>query len=205
MPLEGDFSLEQAERFRDMIIKQDWRIGTLKLSGGEPLLHPDIAAMVDLFATIPRQNVHRIRILTNGTTRKISVSGHVAYWESPLEEKHHVPVLISPADLLAIGVYGNHRSCPLWRKCGACLDCYGFTPCPPAGSFGHALGINPYSPKLCQKGYPPICRHCFLSLGATVRQAVQRMVASGEIQHPSPTYREGLEQLRHNRTPFPRW
>ncbi len=61
-----DMSLAEFDRLLDRLIAAERQIDVLNLSGGEPLLHPELPAFVD--AALARAEIVRVSISTNGLT-----------------------------------------------------------------------------------------------------------------------------------------
>jgi 7,8-dihydro-6-hydroxymethylpterin dimethyltransferase len=61
-----DISLTEFEHLLDVLIAAERQIDILNLSGGEPLLHPQLLELVD--AALNRQEIVRVSISTNGLT-----------------------------------------------------------------------------------------------------------------------------------------
>jgi len=63
-PRDGDMSVEDFRRVLDRLIATERQVDILTLSGGEPLLHPQILDIVDAAASRPE--IIRVSISTNG-------------------------------------------------------------------------------------------------------------------------------------------
>lgn len=61
-----DMTLQEYRHILDRLIDAEGQIDVLNLSGGEPLLHPDVIAFVD--ETLKRPEIVRVSISTNGLT-----------------------------------------------------------------------------------------------------------------------------------------
>jgi len=88
--------------------------------GGEPTLHPEFEAIVELLYEYPK---HRFMVFTNGRIPVIDCK-NVTYNVDPKPgNQYHYPVLIAAQDVLGIedrGYYWDkaQKDCYFWKKCG---------------------------------------------------------------------------------------
>ncbi len=202
--IPGEITPEQLRRAIDTLNEQRVKVTLVTLAGGEPFLNPHYQGLLD---ELPRLKWLRlVRCLTNAvdTERQKQYTfpnvEHITYrWvPAPLDDHtgkdKHTPFLISPADL-NIQASGEH--CSVRGYCGRGLDAFGFSMCGVAGVLGRLLQINPYDPVDPVIDYDDnICRHCIYGLPRAKQREIIEQTKTGDIKHPTQTYREGLRQYR---------
>ena len=102
-------------------------------------------------------------------------------------------------------IFGFTRPCRIMIKCGRLFDAFGFSFCPNAGIRGRILRIDPYQPRPVLLGYPSMCQHCIFTLPTNQRTKLWQAVKDGKIEHPTKTYREGLERALEEPVKFKRF
>jgi hypothetical protein len=165
-------TVEQVDRF----LKQTWEnvkvIGRFRISGGEPLLHPDFMVITKKFLPfIKTKKMLKYVITTNGTfpipdsLKKVGI----AWIVSNTDKKKHTPFLVSPKDLGLV----VERPCGIPRMCGSSLDKWGYLPCSPAIMLTRLLGkTDMYHHDYPKKGWSNImelCSHCVFGLRKELR------------------------------------
>jgi hypothetical protein len=205
----GDVMLSQVFRLLGHLRECGIRLSRLKLSGGEPTMHPDFQRILNKFVRHRGRQIRKLVIQTSRprpyVRRKFRIARNVGILSDPPPKDLHEPFFISPVDLHLTGKtdeprYGTHTKCKLQRVCGQSFETWGFTACAEEGTLGRLLGINPYRPTYKFQGDPNICRHCLYSLPPKLYRPIRKAAKDGEIRHPSATYRRTVDDLD-----VPRW
>lgn len=200
----GDMTVRQARNAVNQLLAKDLFVERCTLGGGEPLLNPDLEGIAEQFARLP--NV-RGRVLSNGEDEpkraSIKLPSCFTWVVSPIQQKHHWPFYVSPLDL---GLEAVPEKCSVIGYCGVGLDAFGWSSCGVAGILGRVLRINPYNHrKPVLKGWHNLCRHCPYGLSRREQKKLYEKCEMGEVQHPTPTFREGLKQHRTDPMEFKRY
>jgi hypothetical protein len=198
---DSDLTTEQVERYCDQLIANDWLPEKIKLSGGEPRMHPQLD---EIKAIIERKlKPKTLWTLTNDTPETVSLPYPTDHkWHgNPLPKQNHDPFLISPVDA-GLTKNQNIPRCKIRRICGRAVDAYGFSFCPVAPMLGRLLRINPYSSEPCTEQNVDICKHCPDSLPEEDRQELYQIALAGN--YPSKTFKEGLKKYKEEPFLFPR-
>ena len=193
-------------------------IKKLKVSGGEPSLHPDLVPIVQLL--LDSGIVQTVWVLSNGIKQDLpKLPRGARYRVDPILDpkdgwKNHQPFLISPAD---VGIEADGSECSTRRMCGRGVEAFGFSQCGIAGALGHLLGIDPYHEKpVLHISHPEICKHCLYSLPDAKQKELQRKCPPGgkwpdgstfgdsTIDYPTPTFKAALERRKTQPTFFAR-
>jgi len=182
------------------------RIGKLRVTGGEPMVHPNLREI--LFAVneswAPRTGWFRIYSngklpILRGTPGRFSV----VPLNSVKKTACFTPFNVSPADLGIEPVFGFVRPCVQQVRCGRWFDCFGFTSCGVAGILGTMLGDDCYEPLPVLMGRPSVCQHCLYSLPKAQRHSITRQVHAGKIPEITKTFKQAIERW-HDSPPRPR-
>jgi hypothetical protein len=211
----GDLELEQLEQWAEIIRGTGWFVRTLKLTGGEPLDHPQFAQMVEVIDRLHVDGIlGRIVVATNAPEKQRAEQGrHLKHgWRMkvsrPGKAAGHMPYLLSPKDYGVPKEYGSvevGRLCVLQKLCGLCFETYGFSSCALAGSLGRILRINPFRREPVSLGDPQICDHCVWSVGRESRRRLWQLALAGRIEHPSPTFQPLIEPYLEDPLEFAKW
>ncbi len=197
---DSDVTLDDVRKAGVLVKSYELKITLLKVTGGEPTLHPHLAQICRMLAdwTIGERMV---RISTNKTRREFPGIAGIGLRRSPVKtfggskirtEGIHQPNFLSPVDLRLES--SCVARCRLMQRCGLVFDAFGFTFCHYAGPVGRLLGIDPYGPEPVTKRNKEICRHCIHSLNKPTCRRLWLAVEKGELEHPSKTYREAMKR-----------
>lgn len=206
---DTDVSLDNLREGYKRTQEAELTICKVRVTGGEPLLHPQYADILPLlsktwnsWSMAHLSNRQRITIFTNGLL-PIPVLANTRDWKhSPLAlgkeklDSFH-PMMLSPKDLGMDGVYGwGGRRC--WRVsgCGMLFDVFGFSFCIHAPAIGRVIGVDPYSSHPVTDGMQEICEHCPFSLGRKVSLVLLKMMMKKEhdFEYPTATYRAAIKR-----------
>jgi hypothetical protein len=201
-----DIDVEAVIAGGKIVKERNIRSIVLRLSGGEPLLHKDLGAIIDAVADNWRPK--KLIICTNSTIQdrpeltNPNLPRRSMYRLSPfpIKEEKHRPHLISPKDLGMEPSLGFSSPCFFIMRCGRLFDKYGFAGCGAAGTKGRLLRIDPYHDKPVWFTQKSICEHCIFTLQKWEQRRVWRLVASGKIPSVTKTYKDALE--RDGEEPF---
>ena len=165
-------------------------IDKVRVFGGEPLLHPEVKSICNAIRHY-WQPKRYMGVFTNGIYRN-NMEGIYSKIR-PVDKKEHIPIMISPYDLGIFSDIGFTKQCAFQNKCGNSFDCFGFTSCAMAPSFGRLFGIDVHhwAPVLFTD--PNFCRHCLWSLGSSKQRVIKKAINNGEIEYPSDTFRKALQ------------
>jgi len=204
---DSDLTLDDLRVGYEVVVKSGLTIEKVRITGGEPLLHPRFAELMTFINETWNKGYVRGRtrtaVFSNGLTPLPDVPG-CRFCVSKLDAKHthHSPPAISPADLGMEPVSGVDGSyCHRQRGCGRLFDAFGFSFCVFAGPIGRVLGIDPYSPTPNVDGTYEICRHCVFGVGIKKAFKLFAQVHSGELGYPTKTYREGFDRWENDGPP----
>jgi len=191
--VDTDITVEDVETAGRLLKEGGYRIKWLRITGGEPVLHPRIIEILDTAKQIWRIN-GRVHVYTY---RKYPWKGLIQHDKHKLLSpgyKERRPFRVSPADLGIEPVYGENSLCPQQSGCGHSFQHFGFSFCVLAGPLGELLGENCYEAFPIRKGRRSICQHCLFSLPTPRRFEIQEEVKSGKIKEPTKTYTEGIQR-----------
>lgn len=196
-------SKEDLDQANEDLKSRDVTIRRLRLSGGEPTLHPNFR---DLEKHVRDSWKYlKIRVCTN-KGEDFEKSEGIEYRRSLVSKRkirRHTPALYSPDDLgFCVSKRKPLTHCRVYRRCGSLFDVFGFGFCIKAGVLGRLLRIDPYSnvPVFGKQLNMDICRHCPYVLSKKERRETDKKIVRGEIEYPTKTFVEGLE--RDKREPF---
>lgn len=211
----GVLEIEQAKAWAEIVRASGWFVHRLKITGGEPLDHPQFAELVEAIDPLLRNGlIGTIWIATNAPEEQRKRLGQLLRpgWRlkvsRPGKAAGHMPHLLSPKDFgipKECGSVDVGRTCILQKLCGFCFETYGFSSCALAGSLGRILRINPFHREPVTLGDPQICDHCIWSVGANTRKRLWRLALRGKIPHPSPTFQPLIQPYLDEPMTFPKW
>jgi len=191
---DSDITLEDLELGAKLVKKYNVQGGWLRVSGGEPTLHPKFRECCEV--VFNNWGGYKKTVFTNGVNtypRGIKLNRIVSPPGS-YKKVAHSPTMISPADLGIEPAVGFLYPCSQSTRCGRVFDTYGFSYCPNAGAMGRLFDIDPYQSKPVVLGLPDMCQHCLWSISKPIRKSLMNKAVSGKIDYPTKTYREGLER-----------
>lgn len=186
--------------------KYDITVGKLRVTGGEPLLHPDLPNLLRTIDEVWGPRVGWFRTYTNGTIplpRGVPGRFSVVPLTSPKKTDQFTPFNVSPADLGIEPRFGFVRECVQQLYCGRWFDCFGFSSCGVAGVLGAMFGEDCYEPLPVLMGRPSVCQHCLFSLPKRDRHRITRMVKAGKIPEITKSFQRAVERW-HDDPPSPR-
>ncbi len=198
---DSDMTVEDVKLGWKRIQERSVAVQKVRVSGGEPLLHPDFVELMEAInATWNRRYTRQRRtcVFTNGSLPlpprrewRYNLSG-----TGPDKTESLKPPMISPSDL---GMPFNRRPggfCQRQFGCGRLFDAHGFSFCFLAGPVGRMLGIDTYHAYPALDMEEEICGHCPFAVGVRGAFALFRAAASGELEYPTKTYREAIERWK---------
>jgi len=183
------------------------KIGKLRVTGGEPMLHPKLKELLHAIHETWAPRSGWFRIYSNGklpVLRGVPGRFSVVPVSSLKKTDLFTPFNISPADLGIEPKFGFVRQCVQQLYCGRWFDCFGFTSCGVAGVLGAMLGEDTYEPLPVMMGRPSVCQHCLYSLSKQDRHSITRKVKAGKIPEVTKTFEQAIERWRDD-PPHPRY
>jgi len=213
-PSTEHLTVEQVRRFVDESLNYGWPWVELRLAGGEPLLHPDLEALV---AEVKRLQDHIpgmvVKLLTNGKVKDwqrrlnfVPDSFRVVVGSFPGDKGQRIipefgNVLQAPVDRLAeIAPDGVIRACEIHSTCGLELTRWGYVPCGCGGPrvygaemFFHSL--EEVTLAGCYERLRTLCALCGRNLHYTV--------FCRDSTEASPFWRDALEAYKANPPELP--
>ncbi len=191
---DSDITLDQLHKMVDTLIRDKIRMRTMKVLGGEPLVHHDFLGAMDVLKrAIDAKICRAVAVVTNGILPRPKLPEGFEYWLSPVKDKNHIPVLASPTDL---GIEDKMRDkCITKMRCGYSFDAWGFTFCPISGVLGRVLGIDTYRDSIPEaKLDMNICKHCPFGMPVGYKNQIKKQVKKKQIEYPTETWKAGLER-----------
>lgn len=182
-----DMTLDQVKYFVDTMKKTGHK-PKVKITGGEPLIHPQFYEIMDILRYARRHGyIRRIMVLTNGTIEFKQVPYRIFSTVSPPNEKKHLPFWISPHDLCIQAV--PRRLTPQlrcrWIKCGNAYDYRGFSQCQFIHIHDLITGQNNCSDMPVTEINKKLCKHCIWSIAKPTRDLLFEAAAAGKFPYPT--------------------
>lgn len=168
----------------------------VRISGGEPTLHPEFEAILDYVdEKLVRNGPARYGgVDTNTPDGTIKLPPHWTQISFPNKARHNAH-LISPHEL-GIRSEDCGKFCRIQNRCGLGFDFRGWSFCLIAPNLEGILGIER------QPAAGPVleldaetCKHCVWSLSRRQMGKINQDVAEGKIKWPSEVFKPGLEML----------
>jgi hypothetical protein len=208
----SDVSFEDLYLGAEEVKRAGIRIEKTRVTGGEPLRHPDFIECMKIICDKWRGDFvlegehriqHKIPVFTTVEDRPAPPRGTWRYRPSPSEptERDFQPPMVSPLDLGMEPIVGVEIECERQYGCGRLFDAHGFHFCIYAGAIGRVLGVDHYSAKPILKGTKDICGHCPYSQGVRGANKLWRKVTVGHVEYPTKSYREGVERCKSEGPP----
>jgi hypothetical protein len=153
-PAEVHMTVPQIQRFVDESVQAGYAWGTISLIGGEPTVHPNLKAIVNILLEYKKKYSPetKIKVVTNGTgdlvqkvLREIPEDVVIKNMQKDILGYKHCNFNVAPCDSLLYKYLDFTNGCFLSTKCGTGLTPYGYYTCPMAGFgidriFGYDLG-----------------------------------------------------------------
>lgn len=207
-PNKNHMTLEQIKKFiRDSIkINKKWK--SIRLIGGEPLLHPFITRVFDIIKKY--KNYHSdcyVDIMTNGGQAVQKILPKIPSWikifnnrenKEKKNQNHYVPFNVAPIDVNEFNI-NNMRQCIAPFDCGIGLTKLGYFPCVLGGGIARVFNLQLGIKRLenvnfrnLNKIFPSLCRVCGWYLVAEERYKKY------DINMISQSWREALRKYNRN-------
>lgn len=214
-PNKNYMSLKQIDRFVKESIKLTWKWKTIRLIGGEPLLHPSIIEVFDIIKKYKDYNPDcYVDVMTNGREAVHKILPKIPSWmgifnnEKNKEKKnqtHNIPFNVAPIDVDEFDT-DNMRQCKAPYECGIGLTKLGYFPCVLGGGIARVFNLKTGIKKLkdvnfksLNKTFPSVCRVCgwYLVAGEKYKKY--------NIKTISPSWQKALKkyngkQYKNNRS-----
>jgi len=190
----------QVKELRDRLRRQPYRgrrsIYMVRLTGGEPTLHPQFTEIMEAIHTylVRSKIVRRARVCSNGINKDKDYQLPSRRWSwrfAPATVKHHCPFGLSPAD---VGMQGRYTgvSCRIQNRCGILFDFRGWHFCHSAPILGQWLDIETAHDEPVMQLDANICKHCIYSIRRPQIMQLSGRVKRGELTVPSESLRAGV-------------
>lgn len=176
----ADMTWEQVERFADQAAAADCWIEHLVVTGGEPLLHPQVEQIVDL---LDRRLVQTGRVLWLEVNSNLivpappAIAKRVVNFSQPRDNPQiHDCVFVHPDDL------GRPRptfaNCRHYRKWRIVANAYGYSLCCAADGYIRLFQLNHLVIDFFPRDYydfplprmDDVCQHCPFGTGSPAKQ-----------------------------------
>lgn len=185
-----DMTVEDARRLVEGLARSGVKVKKLKLMGGEPTVHKQLAELCEVF--LP--HCTHLWVVSNGlitSDRLPTLPPPAKYKVEPLNRKDHHPFFVSPADIGLEGQMKPLEDCAAMVLCGRGVETEGFTQCSLARTVVRALGRDEstiFSPEPVLTPDREICRHCPLSLGSKRNKQLSLEVSRGNQECPTKSF-----------------
>ena len=205
--VDTDLTVEEVRVAARLLKLYGIKIGKLRVTGGEPLVHPNLKELLHAINETWAPRSGWFRIYSNGKLPVLKgVPGRFSVVPVTSVKKTDLftPFNVSPADLGIEPKHGFVRPCVQQLYCGRWFDCFGFTSCGVAGVLGAMLGEDTYEPLPVMMGRPSVCQHCLYSLPKRDRHMVTNKVRAGKIPDVTKTFKRAIERWQDD-PPHPRY
>jgi sulfatase maturation enzyme AslB (radical SAM superfamily) len=175
-PTKEYMTLEQVEKFVKESLNLKWRWKNIRITGGEPTLHPQLFKVLEAIKKYKEfYPQSKITIVTNGYGEKVkTVLKKLPFWLK-IENSHKdsprqkfISFNIAPIDLKKFKKDFFLKACEVTENCGLGLTRYGYYICATGGAgldrvFGFDTGIKKLSEltdSSLKKQRRILCRYC---------------------------------------------
>ncbi len=168
-------SIGQLKKFIDESIENDKKWERIRLTGGEPLLHPQIGEIIEQLLLYKKNFSPRtlIQLVTSGfgvdindALSRVQDSIDILNTKKADMPKNFVYFNNAPVDSVAAKDTDYSKGCTVTRFCGIGLTKYGYYPCAVAGGidriFGFDVGLKnmPVAGDSMAAQLRALCRYC---------------------------------------------
>lgn len=205
--VDTDVTVEEVRTAARLLKLYGIKIGKLRVTGGEPLVVPNLRELLHAINETWAPRSGWFRIYSNGKLpllRGVPGRFSVVPVTSVKKTDLFTPFNVSPADLGIEPRFGFVQQCVQQIYCGRWFDCFGFTSCGVAGVLGTMLGEDTYEPLPVMMGRPSVCQHCLYSLPKRERHLITRKVQAGILPAITKTFKLAIERW-HDDPPHPRY
>jgi hypothetical protein len=155
-PTTDHLSLQEIEGFLEASKIQNRRWEQIRILGGEPTLHPEFPAVIDLLHSYWAWSGETvIELATNGTGARVkrtlaSLPDWIQVDNTDKEHgiDHFVPFNRAPMDRVAYALTDKHNACWVAENCGMGFGPGGYYPCGPAAGIDRIFGFGAGRPQL---------------------------------------------------------
>lgn len=187
-PAVYDVTMDQVEEF--CIKLTDKPITKLKISGGEPSLHPQFREMVERIGAFGIAKNALVRLNTNARRRIAPIKGIQVMRR---RNKIHQPHLVSPLDYGVMShQVGPKHLCDIATRCGRGFEAKGWTFCALAGPMAELLNKDVWHKDPYEIPDMGVCRHCIWGCNWRMRFIFGISVYMGIIPYPSPFWAQAM-------------
>jgi len=149
-PSDDCMSLEQIEKFVDESIKLNWGWKHIRLTGGEPTLHPQFFEILKIVKRYKEINFYcNVEISTNGYGSQVNeVLSKLPQWICVINSRKKSNINnfcsynIAPIDLKEYENSDFTKGCWITGICGLGLTKYGYYPCGAGASVDRVFGFD---------------------------------------------------------------
>jgi len=147
-PCQVQMSVSQIDKFLKESIEQKRTWEGIWLSGGEPVLHPDITEIVGLLVKFKKEHSPdtQLYILSNGLAKdKLSIlPEQISVYDSQKDKfgPRHIPIMVAPKDLPAYKNSDFSNGCYIPAMCATGLGPYGYYQCTVAAAIDRIMGLD---------------------------------------------------------------
>ena len=197
-PADDDMPVEQIERFISDSEKEGREWKRIRIMGGEPMLHPEIDLILNLFDSYGEKHPETmIELYTNGIGKDSEsiVPAHISIHNT--FKVSQCNTCFEPYNLAAVDLLDSDTDCSggcwITRDCGIGLNRYGYYPCAAGAAVDRVFGFD-----IGCKGIPSkdddmietrfkLCRYCGHHLGREYEKPDLRVPLSMEVMSQSWT------------------
>lgn len=189
----SDVTMDQVDRFCEQAAKLP--LYFVRISGGEPTLHPQFDRIVRYVNTMLVEDGPAMfgGVDTNSAEGSLTLPPHWTQIGFPNKSRHNAQ-LISP-DEIGMRSPNCGRSCRVQGRCGIGYDFRGWSFCLIAPNLQAMLGIEKTYDSPSLELDADVCKHCVWSLSQQEMREINDGVAAGRIQWPSQVFKDGLEMV----------
>lgn len=145
-PTDEHMTVKQIRKFVDESWKSNIHWEKIRVTGGEPTLHPDFFEILDVLLTSPHT---QIEIVTNGHGSKVAAILSRIPPAIDIENSHKQGIAhdfmsfnVAPVDSPAYRFADFRNGCWIPSHCGIGLTPYGYYPCAVAGGIDRIVGFD---------------------------------------------------------------
>ncbi|HNX81385.1 MAG TPA: 4Fe-4S cluster-binding domain-containing protein [Candidatus Omnitrophota bacterium] len=151
LPSSAEISLEQIKKFIVESRQQKRRWIRILLSGGEPILHPEIGRIIELLVDYIRATKQTTELWLLTSTTKAAVMKalpalppeiHIIDSQKDSIPFHHYPVTVALSDYPQYANADFCNACHVPRNCGIGFNAFGYYPCTTAAAIDRIFGFN---------------------------------------------------------------